>query len=134
MKAQTAFEFMIIAIFVLAFLTPVWIYLTQLQNQTIDEFSLSYAKNAVTQIAKKADLVYSQRMDAKVKIEIYIPRGVQDINISGNEINMQVLSSSGPVDVFATSIAQLQGSLPTDEGLYFVLIKAEGDYVNVTLA
>ena len=134
MKAQTAFEFMIIAIFVLAFLTPVWIYLTQLQNQTMDEFSLSYAKNAVTQIAKKADLVYSQRMDAKVKIEVYIPRGVQDINISGNEINIQVLSSSGPVDVFATSIAQLQGSLPTDEGLYFVLIKAEGDYVNVTLA
>ena len=134
MKAQTAFEYMIIAIFILAFLTPIWIYISQLQAQTNDEFALSYAKNTVTQIAKKADLIYSQRMDAKVKIEVYIPRGVQEINITGNEINMRVNSLSGPVDVFATSIAQLQGNLPLQEGLYRVLIKAEGDYVNVTLA
>jgi hypothetical protein len=133
MRGQTAFEYMVIAIFILAFLTPIWIYLSQLQAQTNDEFALSYAKNAVNQIAKKADLIYSQRMDAKVKIEVYIPRGVQEINITGNEINMRILSSTGPVDVFATSIAQLQGNLPTEEGLYNVLIKAEGDYVNVTL-
>jgi hypothetical protein len=134
MRAQTAFEFMVIAIFVLAFLTPIWIYLVQIQTETNDQFTLSYAKNAVTQIAKKADLVYSQRMDARIRLEIYIPRGVQDINISGNEINMKILSSSGTVDVFATSIAQLQGNLPTEEGLYMVMLKAEGDYVNVTLA
>lgn len=134
MRGQAAFEFMIIVIFVLAFLTPIWIYLSQIQTQTNDQFALSYAKNAVTQIAKKADLVYSQRMDAKVKMEIYIPGGVQEINISGNEINMRVLSSSGLTDVFATSIAQMQGSLPTQEGLYNVLIKAEGNYVNITLA
>ncbi len=134
MKAQTAFEYMVIAMFVLAFLTPIWIYLSQLQTQTSDQFALSYAKNAVTQIAKKADLVYSQRMEAKVKIGLYIPRGVEEVNITGNEINMRVRSMSGDVDVFATSIAQLQGNLPTSEGFYWVMLKAEGDYVNVTLA
>lgn len=133
MKGQTAFEYMIIAMFVLAFLTPIWIYITQLQAQTSDEFALSYAKNAVTQIAKKADLVYSQRMEAKIRMEVYVPRGVEEVNISGNEINMRVATRSGPVDVFATSIAQLQGGLPAQEGLYNVLIKAEGSYVNVTL-
>ena len=134
MRAQTAFEYLVIAMFVLAFLTPIWVYLFQLQGQTSDEFSVSYAKNAVTQIAKKADLVYSQRMGARIKIEVYIPRGVEYINITGNEINFRVRTSSGSTDVFATSIAQLQGSLPTQEGLYWVLIKAEGDYVNITLA
>jgi len=133
MRAQTAFEFMVIAIFVLAFLAPIWVYLVQIQTETNDQFTLSYAKNAVTQIAKKADLVYSQRMDARIRLEIYIPRGVQNINISGNEINMKILSSSGTVDVFATSIAQLQGNLPAEEGLYLVMLEAEGDYVNVTL-
>ena len=134
MNGQAAFEFMVIVIFVLAFLTPIWIYLSQIQTQTADQFALSYAKSAVIQIANKADMVYSQRMDAKIKMEIYIPRGVQEIDISGNEINMKVLSSSGLADVYATSIAQLQGSLPTEEGLYSVLIKAEGSYVNITLA
>jgi uncharacterized protein (UPF0333 family) len=134
MRAQTAFEFMVIIIFVLAFIIPIWIYLYQMQVETNDQFVLSYAKNTVTQIAKKADLVYSQRMGARVKIEVYVPRGVQYVNITGNEINMRVLSSSGPIDVFATSIAQMQGSLPAEEGLYQILIKSEGDYVNVTLA
>jgi len=134
MKGQTAFEFMVIAIFVLAFITPIWVYLGQIQTQTNDQFTLSYAKNVVNQIAKKADLVYSQRMDASVKIEVYIPMGVERINISGNEINMHVSSLSGSTDVYATSSAQMQGSLPANEGLYWVLIKAEGDYVNITLA
>lgn len=134
MRAQTSFEFMVIAIFVLAFVTPVWVYLSQVQLQTNDQFTLSYAKNAVTQITKKADLVYSQRMGAVVKIEVYIPSGVEQIDISGNEINMRTRSLSGETDVYATSIAQMQGSLPANEGLYWVLIKAEGDYVNITLA
>ena len=133
MRGQTAFEYMVIAIFVLIFITPIWVYLSQVQTQTNDEFKLSYAKNAVTQIAKKADLVYSQRMGAKIRIEVYIPKGIEYINITGNEVNMRVTSMSGSVDVYATSIAQLQGSLPAQEGLYNVLLKAEGNYVNVTL-
>jgi len=134
MKAQTAFEYMVMAIFILMFLMPIWVYMTQIQTQTTDEFRLSYAKNAVTQIAKKADLIYSQRLGARIKIDVYIPSGIEYINITGNEINMRIASSAGSVDVFDTSIAQLQGSLPIQEGLYSVLIKAEGSYVNITIA
>ena len=134
LKAQTAFEFMVIAIFIMAFITPLWIYLSRTQAETSDQFSLSYAKNAVTQIAKKADFIYSQRMDASVEMEIYIPRGVKEINISGHEINMRVSTSYGETDVFASSIAQLNGTLPAQEGLYSVIIKAEGDYVSVSVA
>ena len=133
MRGQTAFEYMMIAIFVLMFLMPIWVYMSQVQVRTNDEFALSYAKNAVTQIAKKADLVYSQRLDARIKIDVYIPRGIQYVNITGNEINMRIMTNAGPVDVFETSIAQLQGTLPTSEGLYSILMKAEGDYVNITI-
>lgn len=134
MKGQTAFEFMIIAIFVLAFMMPLWFYVAQVQSQTSDQITLSYAKNAAVQIAKRADLVYSQRMDASIKIEIYIPAGVEYINIEGNEVVMHVNSISGDTDVYSTSIAQMQGELPAAEGLYWVMIKAQGDYVNISLA
>ncbi len=125
---------MVIAIFILGFLTPIWIYASQVKTQTNDDFILSYAKNAVSQIAKYADMVYSQRSSAKVKIGVYIPSNVQYTNITDHLINIRVLSSSGPVDVFENSIAKLNGTLPSDEGFYWVLIKAEGDYVNITLA
>ncbi|MCK5022953.1 MAG: hypothetical protein KAS04_02160 [Candidatus Aenigmarchaeota archaeon] len=133
MRGQTAFEYMVIAIFVLMFLMPIWVYMSQIQVHTNDEFALSYAKNAVTQIAKKSDLVYSQRLDARIKIDVYIPRGIQYVNVTGNEINMRIMTNAGPVDVFETSIAQLQGTLPTSEGLYSILLKAEGDHVNITV-
>ena len=133
MRGQTAFEYMVIAIFVLMFLMPIWVYMSQIQVQTRDEFALSYAKNAVTQIAKKSDLVYSQRLDARIKIDVYIPRGIHYVNITGNEINRRIMPNAGPGDVFETSIAQLQGTLPTSEGLYSILLKAEGNYVNITV-
>lgn len=133
MKVQTAFEFMLIAIFVLAFITPIWFYLSQITLQTEDEFTISYAKNAANQIAKKSDLVYSQGSGASVKIEIYIPRNVKEINITGNEINFRLTTSYGETDIFANSIANLTGSLPTREGLYLIMIKSEGEYVNISM-
>lgn len=131
MKAQTAFEYMIIAIIVLGFLTPVWLYISQVQTQSTEQFSLTYAKNAVKKLAENADLVYSQRLGAKVKVGIYIPNGVEGINITGKTVIMKVYSSSGTVDIFETSMANLNGSLPADAGFHWVLIEAMGDYVQI---
>ncbi len=131
MKAQTAFEYMIIAIIVLGFLTPVWLYISQVQTQSTEQFSLTYAKNAVKKLAENADLVYSQRLGAKVKVGVYIPNGVEGINITGKTVIMKVYSSSGTVDIFETSTANLNGSLPADAGFHWVLIEAMGDYVQI---
>jgi len=131
MKAQTAFEYMIIAIIVLGFLTPVWLYISQVQTQSTEQFSLTYAKNAVKKLAENADLVYSQRLGAKVKVGVYIPNGVEGINITGKTVIMKVYSSSGTVDIFETSMANLNGSLPADPGFHWVLIEAMGDYVQI---
>jgi uncharacterized protein (UPF0333 family) len=134
MRAQVAFEYLVIVIIVLAFLTPLWIYLSQVKTQTVGELSLSYAKNAVKKIADASDLVYSQRLNAKVRIGVYIPRNVQEINITGKMIDMRVLSDSTLVDVFENTKADLNGSLPTNEGFYWILVEAKGDYVQISLA
>jgi len=131
MKAQTAFEYMTIAIIILAFLTPVWLYVSQVQSESAEQLSLTYAKNAVKKIAENADLVYSQRLGAKVKVGVYIPNGVEDINITGKTVIMKVYSSSGVADIFETSTANLNGTLPTDSGFHWVLIEAKGDYVQI---
>lgn len=131
MRAQTAFEYMVIAIIILGFLTPVWLYVTQVQSESAEQLSLTYAKNVVKKIVENADLVYSQRLGAKVKVGLYIPRGVEDINITGNTVVMKVYSSSGTADIFETSIANLNGTLPTSSGFRWVLIEAKGDYVQI---
>lgn len=132
MRAQTAFEYMVIAILILAFLTPIWLYVSQVHNESAEQLSLTYAKNAVKKIVENADLVYSQRLGAKVKVGVYIPSGVEEVNITGNSVIMKVYSSSGVVDIFETSTANLNGTLPATSGFHWVLIEAKGDYVQIS--
>jgi type II secretory pathway pseudopilin PulG len=131
MKAQTAFEYMVIAIIILAFLTPIWLYVSQSQRESAEQLSLTYAKNTVKKIVENADLVYSQRMGAKVKVGVYIPAGVEQVNITGKTVIIRVYSSSGSADIFETSMANLNGTLPAASGFHWVFIEAKGNYVQI---
>lgn len=130
-RGQTAMEFLIIVIIVLMFLTPLWIYLAQVRGQANDQFHLSYSKNLVTKLAKTADLVHSQSMGAKVKMSVFMPASVQSINISSKTIMMRVLTDSGPIDVWDSTIGTVNGTLPLAEGLYWVLVESKGSYVQI---
>ncbi len=125
---------MVIAMIILGFLVPIWLYVSQVQNESAETLALTYAKNAVKKIAENADLVYSQRLGAKVKVGVYIPNGVEEINITGKTVIMKVYSSSGVVDIFETSAANLNGSLPTTSGFHWILIEAKGDYVQIDMS
>jgi len=132
MNAQAAFEYMVIAMLVLGFLTPVWIYLLTIQNQSRTELSLSYAKFAVERTADVADFVYSQGPPANMKVKIYIPPGIEYYNITNHTIRLKVRVQEGVTDVFAVSKAVLNGTFPINEGTYWINIKAFDDYVNIS--
>ncbi|RLJ03826.1 MAG: hypothetical protein DRP18_05595 [Candidatus Aenigmatarchaeota archaeon] len=131
-KAQVAFEYLMIFGIVLGFAIPVWIYVSNLQAQTGTDMCLSYAKNTANQIADTADLVYSQGAPAKVRIKVYIPKHVVSANITGREINFNMSYMDGYTDVFATSMASLNGSLPNLEGVYWIEIEATDSGVDIT--
>ena len=134
MKAQTAFEYMIIVMLVIGFIAPVWYYMFQVRGSTSDTFILTYAKTAARKLVENADLVHSQRYDAQVVVKIYLPPGIKNVTISGSEIRMTVETSSGIQDVFEESAAEVQGSLPATEGQYDVLVRANGDIVEISTA
>jgi len=132
MRAQSSFEYMMIFALAIAFAIPVWIYITTLQQTAGEELSLSYAKNAVNQITGAADLVYTQGAPAKVRLTVYVPSGVQEINISGKYVNFRLLNSAGISDVFSTSVANLSGTLSSSESMYWISVESMGDYVNIS--
>lgn len=132
MKVQVAFEYIIIIAIGLAFIIPIWLYIITVQYQSNVELALSYAKNAVDKIASTADLVYSQGTPAKVRVSVYIPNGVVQSNITNNTIYLTVRVGTQLSDVVAISEAELNGSLPTQEGNYLIDIEAKADYVQIT--
>jgi len=130
---QAAFEYMTIVIIAIIFILPLWYYGFQTKKGISDDIRISYAKNAVKNIADTADLVYSQRNGAKVKIMLHIPDGVRYANISGGDIIMHIMTSSGLVTIYKKSKANIIGILPTQKGDYYFTLKAMGSYVNLTL-
>ena len=124
MRAQAAFEYMLIVIIALAFMTPVWIYISAVKTETYSELSLSYAKNSVDKLASTSDLIYSQGSPAKVVVAIYIPTGVEGFDITNNTVNLKVRYMDTITDVFAESRARMNGTLPTVEGNYNMIIEA----------
>ena len=123
-KAQVAFEYMLVVIVALAFMLPVWVYITTVKTETSNELMLSYAKNAVDKIASTADLVYSQGSPARVQVSVYIPDGVESYEIINYTINMVLQYGNTYTDVFAVSRARMNGTLPTAEGNYWMKIEA----------
>ena len=124
MRAQSAFEYMLIVIIAMTFMTPVWIYISMVKTETYNELSLTYAKNSVEKLASTSDLVYSQGAPARVLVSIYIPEGVQDFEFINNTVNLKVTYMDTVTDVFAESRARMNGTLPTVEGNYNMIIEA----------
>lgn len=117
---------------VLAFLLPVWFYVTSLQVNTATELSQSYAESAASRIVKTADSVFVQGKPAKVKMDVYMPKGVEQANITGRTVIFKLRAGTALSDVAATSISSLNGSLPTSEGTYAVTVQAFDNVVQIT--
>jgi len=131
MKAQAALEYMLVVMLAMGFLVPVWIYMITVNVETDTEFSLSYAKNTVETIAYTADLVYSQGPPAKVTIQVFIPEGVESVIVTNSTISILMRYKSEFTDVFATSKATLNGTLPTISGNYQIELEAIDNYVRI---
>ncbi len=137
MRAQSAFEYLIIISIVISFLVPIWAYVLGTQQRTTDELSLSYANNAVSRIVDTSNLVYSQGPPAKVTVSIYIPAGVQEFIVLNNTLVMRMRTGSGFSDVYDTSIATINmtenlNDTLTEEGNYLLKIEAYDNVVQIS--
>ena len=128
---QVAFEYLVVFGVVLLFAVPVWIYVSDLQRQTSNDLYVSYAKTAAEKIASASDLIYSQGQGARIKIKVYIPKNVVNVSIQGHEVIFNLSYETGFTDIFAKSIAPLNGSLPKEEGNYWVKLESKGEYVEI---
>jgi len=131
-KAQVAIEYIAILFVVMVMLLPIWAYTGSVKDQTISQLSLSYAQNAVDKIASSASVVNSQGPPARLKMQIYMPHGINTSNVTGNTVMLSMLTESGRNDVISISSATLNGTIPNSEGLYWITIEAGLGFVNIT--
>ena len=133
MKGQAAFEYLMIFSIVIVLVLILVAYAGQITERNKEEIRISNAIAVVNEIVDAANIVNTQGKPSQITLtSVYIPEGVESINITGKTILMKIRVAGSLTDVFAISKADLQGSISNTQGIKKIRIKAEDDYVNIT--
>jgi len=121
-------------LFSLAFsiLAVLVLYSQQITERNREDIIIANAITAVNKITEASNIVYTQGKPSQITLSVYIPERVSSIEFNNNIITMKVNISSGVSDIFATSKAPLQGSIPSTSGMKKIKVIAEENYVNIT--
>ena len=92
-------------------------------NYSSDSTKISQAKDAVERLAASADHVYALGPNSKEYITVYLPEDLTSGSVSGKNIIITLPTTGGKTDVYATSNAELIGSLPHNRGKQKVLVE-----------
>jgi hypothetical protein len=130
-KAQVAVEYLIVVSLSIAILTPLIIWAYQNLIGYKESNNLVLARNAVDKIGQAVDWVFSQGPPAKMEIEIYLPEGIEEIQIANKTILFKVKTSAGTSDIFYISLANVTGNLPRTSGYRIVKVQAFENNVTV---
>ena len=133
MKGQAAFEYLMIFSIVIVLVLILVAYAGQITERNKEEIRISNAMAAVNDIVDTANIVNTQgKPSALTLTSVYIPEGVESIDITGKKILIKIRVAGGISDYFATSKANLQGSISNTQGIKRIKVKAEDNYVNIT--
>jgi len=132
MKSQLSVEYLIIIAIALVILIPIILYGNELLLGYKDDTKISLARNTVEKIGKNVDWVYSQGEPAQHSIDVYIPEGIEQINLENKIILFKIKTRAGISDIFYTSVANLNGSIPMQNGYYKLSLRAHQNFVNIS--
>jgi uncharacterized protein (UPF0333 family) len=132
MRAQTAFEYLMIFSIVLAIVGILTLYAGEMTKRNEDDIRIANAMTIVNKVVEAANIVYTQGEPSQITLSLYVPEGIESIEINDRKILVKAKVSNGITDIFAFSKAPLQGSISLTPGTKKVKVIAEEDYVNIT--
>ncbi|MFH1451578.1 MAG: hypothetical protein ABIF88_00185 [archaeon] len=128
-RGQAGVEYLIIIGFVafatIGILSLAYIY-SGLSN---DQIRLNQAENFAVKLINSAESVFFAGEPSETTISLYLPEGVQDVNISSGGVLLTVSTSTGKNVRFFTSRVPLQGTLSSSSGIKTVSLRALEDHI-----
>lgn len=134
-RSQVAVEYLVIMAFVLVILIGIISLNQGLMDSFGGQFQASKARIAVDDLADAADSVYTQGVGAQTRVFVSIPSGVTSSAVSNRTIQLSLTApSNGRNDIYRNLNFQVNGFLPTQEGNYWLTVRAMSGYVMIGYA
>ena len=102
----------------------------KITTSTSGKIESTKARAAVDTLADSAELVYQQGVGSRTRVFIALPDEIQSFTASNQTLNMQLYAGGSLKDVYRTFDFSINGTLPTEEGNYWIYAEAKQGYVN----
>ncbi|MBW2975192.1 class III signal peptide-containing protein [Candidatus Woesearchaeota archaeon] len=128
-RGQVALEYMIL----IGLTTVIVIFLLVMSNYYSKGVENTINTNQIDRMGKelidKAESMYYFGQPSRTTVKAFIPKGIESINITSNEINFRVKTEGGTADMFYSSFVPLKGNITSSYGLHYIIIEAREGYV-----
>jgi hypothetical protein len=133
-KSQAGIEYLIVIGFVtfvvITILMMSYFYSGSIKDSMISSQIEDFAKKVIS----SSESVFYSGEPSRTTITCYLPDGVQDINVTGNNIVFTFYTSSGINKIAFSSNVPLVGSISSSPGLKRLKLEANQDEVNISPA
>lgn len=130
--AQSSTEYLVIVGFVTFALMSILVLAYTYTDIIRDQIRLNQMESFVDKIINSAKSVFYSGEPSKISITIYIPSGVQNIDIMTNSVLVNITTASGNVIRVFPSGVPLSGSISLNEGTKKVILTAQADRVVIS--
>lgn len=132
-KAQVGVEYMVVVGFVsfaiIAIISLAFVYSGEIKNS----IRLNQVESFANQLVNSAESVFFAGEPSKSTIKLYLPEGVESVEINSNSIFITTrVSGSLNKRAFDSKVPMQEGSINPGEGLKKLSIEAFSDYVKIS--
>lgn len=130
-RAQVALEYMMIFSFVLAALIPLIVLFYHRSSDIAIQVTSRQAQTVGQALVDRAESVYYLGEPSKATIRVYMPEGVEKVNLTNKAVVFTIRSPAGLSEIVIPTVVNLSGSVKKSAGIHFLTVESKGTYVQV---
>ncbi|MBT3464877.1 hypothetical protein HOD20_02825 [archaeon] len=132
-RGQISVEFIVIYGFVLLMMIPLTIIFYTQSGDTKDVLYNNQLHNIGTRVIDKAESIYYYGQPSKTTIKAYFPENIENITIKNREFIFKFRNSKNTLnEIILTSLVNISGSVSNNQGIHYIIIESQGDYVKIS--
>jgi hypothetical protein len=131
-SAQISVEFMIIMGFAVAVTSPMLLTYYEYSRNSNIRIKTEQLYKIAREIADNAESVYYIGAPSKTTLRVYMPEGVESVEINQKKIVFKVKFYGNITEISYSSNVNLSGTIGSNQGIHNIVIEAKEGYVEIS--
>jgi uncharacterized protein (UPF0333 family) len=131
-RAQISMEFLIIMSFAIAITIPLLLTYYEYSRNANIRIKTEQVDKIAREMVNNAESVYYTGAPSKTTMKVYLPEGVESVEINQRSIVFKVKFYGNISEISYSSNVNLSGTMSNHQGIHNIAIEAKDGYVEIT--